>query len=101
MTSKVKKSSHAKYEKVKTSSVAFDPSTNQLMSNQSLFNSSSQTQREDFNHKFMFTALITKELKQKFDSLYKTYKEGLCDIAEIDHHNVKELLLEQAKEFFA
>ena len=49
----------------------------------------------------MFTALITKELKQKFDSLYKTYKEGLCDIAEIDHHNVKELLLEQAKEFFA
>ena len=88
-----KKSSHSRYEKVKTSSVAFDPATNTLMSNQSLFNSSSQT-REDFNQKFMFTALITKELKQKFDSLYKTYKEGLCDIAEIDHQNVKELLLE-------
>lgn len=48
----------------------------------------------------MFTALITRELKNRFDGLYKQYKDGLCDVAEIDHKNVKELLLDQAKTFF-
>ena len=28
----------------------------------------------------MFTALITRELKNRFDGLYKQYKDGLCDV---------------------
>ena len=48
----------------------------------------------------MFTALMTRELKTKFDREYKTYKDSLCDVAEIDHENVKQLLLSQAKNFF-
>ena len=43
---------------------------------------------------------MTRDLKSRFDGLYRQYKEGLCDVAEIDHGNVKELLSEQAKTFF-
>lgn len=41
----------------------------------------------------MFTALITRDLKRKFDKEYKTYKDGLCDVAEVDPDNVKKLMI--------
>ena len=44
---------------------------------------------------------MTRELKSKFDNLYKGYKDSLCDVAEIDHNNVKQLLVDQANTFFA
>ena len=47
----------------------------------------------EYNQSHMFTALITRELKNKFDELYRGYKDGLCDVAEIDHANVREMLL--------
>jgi len=49
----------------------------------------------------MFTALITRDLKHKFDGLYKQYKDGLDDVAEVDSKNVKEILTQQTIEFFA
>ena len=58
-------------------------------------------EEHELNQNHIFTALMTRDLKTKFDSLYKTYKDGLCDVAEIDHDNVKELLLGQAKTFFS
>ena len=57
-------------------------------------------EEHEFNQHHMFTALMTRELKTKFDREYKTYKDSLCDVAEIDHENVKQLLLSQAKNFF-
>ena len=47
----------------------------------------------EVNQSHLFTALITRELKKKFDELYRGYKDGLCDVAEIDHANVREMLL--------
>ena len=44
---------------------------------------------------------MTRDLKTRFDGLYKQYKDGLCDVSEINHKNVKELLEVQAKMFFA
>ena len=41
-------------------------------------------------HQAMFTALMTREIKNNFDSLYKTYKENLCEVAEVDPQNVKQ-----------
>ena len=57
---------------------------------------SSQAKPEalEFNQHHMFTALMTREIKTNFDTLYKGYKDGLCDVAEINHANVKDLLLE-------
>ena len=49
----------------------------------------------------LFTALITRDLKRKFDREYKAYKDGLCDVAEVEPDNVKELMMFQANEFFA
>lgn len=89
--------------------VAFDADSNSLMCNQCLFEqqlshnkspAKADTSAQEFNQHHMFTALITRELKNRFDGLYKQYKDGLCDVAEIDHKNVKELLLDQAKTFF-
>jgi hypothetical protein len=48
----------------------------------------------------LFTALITRDLKRKYDKEYQTYKDGLCDIAEVDPEHVKAHMLTQAKDFF-
>lgn len=88
--------------------VAWDPETNQLVCNQCLFEKQLKSHKageikveeHEFNQQHIFTALITRDLKTKFDNLYKTYKDGLCDVAEIEHSNVKEILTEQAKTFF-
>ena len=48
----------------------------------------------------MFTALITRDLKRKFDREYKQYKDSLCDVAEVDPGNVKKLIVTQVHDFF-
>ena len=52
-------------------------------------------------HQAMFTALMTREIKNNFDSLYKTYKDNLCEVSEVDPQNVKQQLIQQTQEFFA
>ena len=49
----------------------------------------------------MFTAIITRELKKKYDQAYKGYKDNLCDTSEIEVANVKENMLNQVNEYFA
>ena len=41
----------------------------------------------------MFTAIITRDVKKKYDQAYKNYKENLCDTSEIEVSNVKEQML--------
>ena len=109
MTIKIKRqmAGREKCMKHKAYKVAFDDDSNTLMCNQCLFEQqmgkSSQAKPEalEFNQHHHFTALMTRDIKTKFDGLYKGYKDGLCEVAEIDHANVKELLLEQGKTFFA
>lgn len=90
--------------------IAFDAVTGTLVCNQCLFeqqleqsHSSVEVKQEpaEYNQSHVFTALITRELKTKFDELYRGYKEGLCDVAEIDHANVRDMLVGQARQFFA
>ena len=48
----------------------------------------------------MFTAIITREVKKKYDQAYKNYKENLCDTSEIEVANVKEQMISQVTEYF-
>ena len=98
-----------KCEKHRAYKVAFDADTQTLMCNQCLFEQQTgkssaedvvKLEEHEFNQHHMFTALMTRDLKNKFDDQYKTYKDSLCDVSEIDHTNVKKLLLEQAQTFF-
>lgn len=93
--------------KHKAYKIAYDAATESLVCNQCLFEQqlaahhhNSGTTDEvklesaaEYNQSHLFTALITRELKTKFDELYRNYKDGLCDVAEIDHANVREMLL--------
>ena len=49
----------------------------------------------------MFTAIITRDVKKKYDQAYKNYKENLCDTSEIEVSNVKEQMLTQVSEYFS
>lgn len=40
----------------------------------------------------MFIALVTKDLKKKFDAAYLDYKDSLCEVVDIETSTVKELL---------
>lgn len=97
LTSKVRQqmAGREKCEKHRAYKVAFDADSNSLMCNQCLFEQQlaksgpSKPEQLEFNQHHMFTALMTRDLKNKFDSFYKGYKDGLCDVAEIDHDHVK------------
>ena len=76
--------------------VAFDPISRTMMTQKELFERTKGTQP----HISMFTALITKDLKKKYDANYKAYKDSLCEVAEVDPGHVKEMLINSTKEFF-
>lgn len=40
----------------------------------------------------MFTPLITKDIKRKYDVAYAQYKENRCEVAEIETDHVREVL---------
>ena len=88
-------------EKHKQYKVAYEPHSGQQMCNQCLFEIQAVKAENAGEPQKMFTALITRDLKKKFDQQYKTYKDSLCDVAEVDPENVKKLMISQVKEFFA
>lgn len=100
MTIKVKRRMQGRERCPKTGNyvVAYDPITSRPLCHQCLFDLKKTQNQSDQN---MFTALMTRDLKSRFDEQYRQYKDSLCDVAEIDHANVKDLLCGQAKLFFA
>jgi hypothetical protein len=88
----IKIHAHAKVEiceKHKMYKVAFEPVSGQQMCNQCLFEMQRVKAEVSQEPQQMFTALITRDLKRKFDGHYKQYKDSLCDVAEVDPKNVK------------
>jgi hypothetical protein len=88
-------------EKHKQYKVAYEPISGQQMCNQCLFEMQSVKTETVQEPQKMFTALITRDLKRKFDKEYKQYKDSLCDVAEVDPTNVKTLMVNQVTDFFA
>lgn len=70
------------------------------MSNQFLFELQRVKTESTAEPQPMFIALITRDLKRKFDSQYMQYKDSLCDVAEVDPKNVKALMFTQVQDFF-
>ncbi len=68
--------------------VGFEKDTNKLVTLKDLFETA-KVKSESCG--VLFTPLITKQLKKKFDSAYATYKESRGDIAEVEPQYVKEL----------
>lgn len=48
----------------------------------------------------MFTPLITKQLKKRFDAAYTTYKDSIGDVSEVEPDCVRELLKTKCNDFF-
>jgi hypothetical protein len=69
--------------------VGFEKDTNKLVTLKDLFETAKVKSE---NTSVMFTPLITKQLKKKFDAAYATYKESRGDIAEVEPVYVKEML---------
>ena len=68
--------------------VAFDPVTGQQISNQQLF-----SQRHQQPHPQMFTALVTRDLKKKFDGVYTDYKLNRDNVSDIKPSRVQSHLV--------
>ncbi|CDW90665.1 macronuclear development protein 3 [Stylonychia lemnae] len=47
----------------------------------------------------LFTPLITKDLKRKYDQAYLQYKESRCEVAEIETEHIKEIMVNRVKDF--
>jgi len=95
---------HAKVEiceKHKSYKVAYEPQSGQQMCNLCLFELQAVKSEETKEPQHLFTALITRDLKRKFDREYKIYKDSLCEVAEVDPDNVKSHMVSQVQEFFA
>jgi len=65
--------------------VAFDPATNKMKSNLELFEER-RTKNEQLP---MFTALISRDVKQRFDLEYKSYKKQSSELNFVDPDFVK------------
>ena len=93
--------------------VAWDPISQTMMNNTQLYvryremsekletEEPVQQAQEQKEPNVMFTAIITRELKKKYDGAYKQYKDNLCDTSEIEVNNVREQLLSQVNEYFS
>ena len=76
--------------------VGFEKDTNKLVTLRDLYESAKVKSESGV----MFTPLITKQLKRRFDTAYASYKESRGDIAEIEPQYVRELLQNKCTEFF-
>jgi hypothetical protein len=77
--------------------VGFEKDTNKLVTLKDLFETA-KVKSESSG--VLFTPLITKQLKKKFDAAYANYKESRGDIAEIEPQYVKELYIQKCNEYF-
>ena len=77
--------------------VGFEKDTNKLVTLKDLFETAKVKSEASG---VLFTPLITKQLKRKYDGAYASYKEGRADLSEVEPEYVKELLKKNCSEYF-
>eukprot|EP00347_Sterkiella_histriomuscorum_P001966 403369982 len=81
--------------------VAFDRDSNQLLCNKCIFeNQKIKSESSNAHSQTVFTPLITKDIKKRYDQAYKVFTERATNIEDIEPEKVKKLLIQQVRNYF-